>query len=449
MAEITDLKQAYDALSNKLLPYQTAMNYYDGDQPTVYSTERLRDAFGNINARFVQNWIAVVVNAVLDRLSLNGWDAQDKAVNDTLDNAWNDLRIFIDADEVHKDALVTGEGFIIAWKEGDVIDVYRNDPRMCHMFYDPDRPKEKRFAAKWWHDGAAWHMTLYYPDRLEYYVTGRTKNKPASATAFKPAEVERAPNPFGVIPVFHFSGDSELQSITDLQDAVNKLFADMMVAAEYGAFKQRWIISNSDTSALKNAPNEIWEIPAGDGTTQGTAVGQFDATDLDNFLASIDKIANSIAIISRTPKHYFFTTGGDPSGEALLAMEAPLTKKAHKKQKRFGVVWQELGAFLEKLSGGAEVRPADITPVWEPAQSIQPLTEAQTTQANVTAGIPLVTTLKRQGWSETDIQAMLKDAKEAEAKQTSLAQAMLAQARVESEQSNQPVNGNQLDQEQE
>ena len=44
-----------------------------------------------------------------------------------------------------------------------------------------------------------------------------------------------------------------------LQNAINKLVTDLMVAAEYGAFMQRWIISNADTSSLKNAPNEIWE----------------------------------------------------------------------------------------------------------------------------------------------------------------------------------------------
>ena len=109
-------------------------------------------------------------------------------------------------------------------------------------------------------------LTLYYKDRLEYYITQKTykgTDMPTGAAAFRPAETPKAPNPYGEIPVFHFRPNRHAKgelskSITTLQDAVNKLLADMMVAAEFGAFKQRWIISNADTKALKNAPNEVW-----------------------------------------------------------------------------------------------------------------------------------------------------------------------------------------------
>jgi hypothetical protein len=151
------------------------------------------------------------------------------------------------------------------------------------MFYDPEKPKEKQFAAKWWFDSAVWHMTLYYPDRLEYYVT-RGKTQPTNANAFQPAEVPTAPNPFGVIPVFPFRGAGELENIVTLQDAVNKLFADMMVTSEFLAFPQRWYIVSGDTSALKNSPYENQLLPAGDGQSQDTSVGQFDAAPLNNYL---------------------------------------------------------------------------------------------------------------------------------------------------------------------
>jgi hypothetical protein len=301
---------------------------------------------------------------------------------------------------------------------------------MVHVFYKSDNPKEKQFAAKWWFDGSVWHMTLYYPDHLEYYVK-RGETQPSAYSAFQPAKIPTAPNPFKVIPVFHFRGAGELENIVTLQDAVNKLFADMMVAAEYGAFKQRWIIAHDDTSALKNAPNEIWEIPAGDGTGQDASVGQFDATPLDNYLKAINEIANSIAIISRTPKHYFYSAGGQLSGEALLAMEAPLTKKVDTYQERFTPIWRELGAFLVKLSGGGDIDPNEITVTWKPSESIQPYTEAQTRQLAVAAGIPLVTQLKRnEGWTETEIKAMQKDADDEKKRDATLAPILLDEARA-------------------
>ena len=405
---ITDLQRAFAALTAKLGSYNTLFAYADGDQPTVYSTARLREAFDNINAKFTQNWCSVVINSTLDRLTLKGWDAENESINAALDDLWWKGHLGLDSRDAHYDALVSTEGYVIAWKDGDTLDIYRNDPRQVHMFYDPARPKIKTFAAKWWCGDDAWYMTLYYPDRLEYYQT-RGKDQPTTASAFMPADVPTAPNPYGVVPVFHFRGRGELGNITTLQDAVNKLFADMMVAAEYGAFRQRYIISNSDTAALKNAPNEIWEIPAGDGQGQQTSVGQFDATPLENYLDAMNEIANSIAIISRTPKHYFYNASGQLSGEALLAMEAPLTKKAQQYQQQFGQTWRELGAFLLRLDRGISIDPAAIVPVWEPTESIQPYTQAQTRQLAVASGIPLVTQLKREGWDESQIAAMQQD----------------------------------------
>lgn len=426
---MNDLQKAFAALDGKLLAYNTLFAYAEGEQPTVYSTARLREAFNNLDARFTQNWCAVVVNAALDRLALKGWDAEDQAANDRLDELWSSLRLGLDAYEVHKDALIATEAFVIAWRDGDTIEVYHNDPRTCHVFYDPARPKVKQFAAKWWVDDV-WHMTLYYPDRLEYYQT-RSKNKPSTASPFQPADPPTAPNPFGVIPVFHFRGPGELGNILTLQDAVNKLFADMMVTAEYGAFPQRVIISNSDTSALKNGPNTIWEIPAGDGQGQATSVHQFEAANLDNYLKAINEIANSIAIISRTPKHYFYPAGSNLSGEALLAMEAPLTKKVNQYQERFAATWRELGAFLLKLSGFGELEPSAIRPVWMPSESVQPYTEALTRREAVNAGVPLVTQLRWEGKDEGEIQALLDDAAAEKQEQArSLAEALLNQQRA-------------------
>lgn len=405
---ITDLQRAFTALTAKLGSYNTLFAYADGDQPTVYSTSRLREAFDNINAKFTQNWCSVVINSTLDRLALKGWDTENESINAALDDLWWKSQMGIDSRDAHYDALVSTEGYVIAWKDGDTLDVYHNDPRQVHMFYDPARPKVKTFAAKWWAGDDSWYMTLYYPDRLEYYQT-RSKDQPSTASAFMPAEIPTAPNPYGVVPVFHFRGRGELGNITTLQDAVNKLFADMMVAAEYGAFRQRYIISNSDTAALKNAPNEIWEIPAGDGQGQQTSVGQFDATPLENYLDAMNEIANSIAIISRTPKHYFYNASGQLSGEALLAMEAPLTKKADQYQQQFGQTWRELGAFLLRLDRGISIDPAAIVPVWEPTESIQPYTQAQTRQLAVSSGIPLITQLKREGWDQSQIEAMQQD----------------------------------------
>lgn len=444
---MSDLERAFDALKLKATQYGIAFSYAEGNQPLQYSTQRLHDAFRDLNATFSQNWVSVVIDSVLDRLSFQGWSVKEDVTNEMFATIFEEYQISSESHSVHRSALITHEAFIIAWKEDEAIQCYYNDPRLCHVFYNAENPRLVDYAAKWYKADNRYYITLYYPDRLEYYETAEVKSTPAKATAFKPSEVPTADNPYGVIPVFHFmldkhSNNSELTNIVTLQDAVNKLFADMMVAAEFGAYKQRYVISNLDASNLKNKPNEIWLLPAGDGVGQGTSVGEFQETPLSNYLDAIDKIASSIAIISRTPKHYFYQSGSDISGEALMAMEAPLVAKVERYQESFEVTWKALGSFLAKLQGVA-VPAKDIDIIWNPPQSVQPKTEADVMKVLKEVGIPLDIVLKWAGKTETEIKEISGVLNKEKEESRTQAQLMLERLRLQNAQSNEVVPQNQ------
>jgi hypothetical protein len=401
----TDLEQAFEAIRNKRTDLDLLFGYVNGPQPLKYSTERLTQAFENINTHFDVNWCAVVVDSTLDRIQLTGFTTKnkDKAVDDKFKVLFDRLHLDIEADKAHYASLSTSQAYVIVWKDGDEVVAYYNDPRMCHVFYEDANPRKKRFAAKWFNrtDGKQ-EITLYYDDRIEHWSSVKAKTNTAidKASAFT-MEKEEA-NTFNLIPVFELRSPGEIFKVLTLQDAENKLFADMMVAAEFGAFVQRWVISQSDPGALKNAPNEIWWIPSGDGQGEGSQIGQFTPSQLGNYLEAMDKIANAMAIITRTPKHYFMTTGANISGEALLAMESPLVKKCKNRQNLFASQWQDIAAFIAKLEG-LTVTADDITCVWERPESIQPKTEAETRQIGVNSGIPLETLLRREGWTDEEL----------------------------------------------
>lgn len=277
-------------------------------------------------------------------------------------------------------------------------------------------------AAKMWVDenDECYRMILYYQDRLEYYRTKQKAVNVGTWEAFVPDDTEypdgKAINPFGRIPVFHFKirerflrGD--LYDVIPIQNGINKLLTDMMVAAEYGAFRQRWIISNADVSVLKNAPNEIWHIPAGDGMGQQSQVGEFSPTDLNNYLDAVERLAADISRITRVPLHYFYSKGGYPSGEALLAMESPLNFKARDRIERFEPVWRDAIAFAMRIAG-ADVESRDVVINWLSIQTMQPETEAKVRLMDIQAGIPLEVSLKRSGWTQAEIED-LREAKQA------------------------------------
>ena len=419
---MNDIELAVATLLYKTPRYTRLWNYYQGIQPLVYATERLSDIFSGLQQRFMQNWCAVVVDSVHDRIQLQRvLVADDDAATEQLALLLSSSDLILESDDVHLASLVTGESFVIAWpdEESGQPEAYYNDPRSVHLFYEADRPRQKRFAVKWWvGDDNFRYLTLYYADRLEYYRSTsavRTDdgsgsllnwNEVTDGRGFTPINIEI--NPYGLIPVFHFRRErrvitSELANVLGPQDAVNKILADMMIAAEFGAFPQRYIISETEPAKFKNAPNMIWGIPAGDGTGQPTSVGQFASAELSNYLQAIDKWTNAIAIISRTPKHYFFGQGGDPSGEALIAMEAPLNHKAQKYITRWTANWSEVAQFMMLVAGNGLIDDNAIVPVFDKPETVQPYTQALIRKESIAAGIPLMWQMEQEGFTQQEL----------------------------------------------
>jgi len=438
MAQSTDLQIAVFNLSAKKLRYDRLWRYYDGEAPLVYTSERLRDVFSGLDARFTENWCAVVVDSVLDRIELRTPNISgDEAASMQLAALWEQTGLVDDEYTIHEDVAVTGESFVIAWPdEDDIPQAFHNDARLCHAEYDSENPRRLRFAAKWWSDdGGFVRLTLYYPDRMEYYVSKREYKvgEEPSAKAFEPFGDEPvAVNPYGQIPIFHFRSNwrkvkSQLANVWPVQDMVNKILSDMMVAAEFGAFPQRYVISMAGVKGLKAAPNSIWDLVAGEDGTQPTTAGQFSAMPLSNYLETINKLTADIGIITRTPRHYFFVQGGDPSGEALIAMESPLNKKVERLEATLKPTWRDLAAFLLSLNGTV-VRSQDIVAEYMPGATVQPRTQAEIRKINVEAGIPLDNVLRDEGWTADDLAELDADREAERLRERSYADAVLSAA---------------------
>lgn len=429
---MSDLELAFKTLQKKSIDYEKLWSYYDGPQPLKYSTERLRDMFKDFSAHFEQNWCAVVVDTLLDRITLRGLNIENGGLNKALQSVWERSTIALDAFDAHECALVTGEAYLIADRDAEKQpQLYFNDSRMVHLFYNEDNPKVKKFAAKIWRDEGKTHLVLYYPDRMEKYIANKKDISEAKSFSM---DGEAIPNDDGEIPVFHVRNGrrtvkSAFGKILPNQDAVNKLFADMMVTAEFMAFKQRYIISQADVSQLKNKPGTILEIPASDGIGQDTQAGEFSETPLENYLTAMDKQANFVAIITKIPKHYFADAGTSGiSGDALMALEAPLVKKTMQIQANFSPGWQEAGSFIMKMLG-AEVPATMIQPLWQRADTIQPTSEANELNVKVQAGMPLITQLRNKGWTKDELDQLIKDQDEARKKSATLGKMLLEKAR--------------------
>lgn len=450
----SDIKRAFDTISAKRKPYSDLFNYYDGDQPVMYSTNAMREVFRNLDARFTLNFCAVVIDAVKERVSFQGFTARDAGVQAALEGLVYAQDWLNEADETHQAAFVCGEAFVMVWPQLDLdgqetggVDIFYNDPRNVTIFYESDNPKVARCAAKMWCDEEMFqHLTLYYPDHLEYYVTLKASDASMGAdfneTSFVPDRSRNGvinngeqftwpDNPYAPnLPVFHFQIEkrvvkSDIKNVLPLQNGMNKLMADMMITSEFSAWPQRWIISNSDVNSLQVKPGTILSLPGGVAGEQDTSAGEFKAADLNVYLNGVDKLIGYTSSITNTPKHYFDPSSDAPSGEALIAMEAPLNKKAQDRIDKFAPVWKKVAIFALGILGMA-VDPKDLTVMFDQPETIQPKTQADIIKVNVDSTIPLETALVHAGWTQAEIDGMNK-IKEAESKkaQSSLASALL------------------------
>jgi hypothetical protein len=420
----TDIAAAVTRLRGKHRTMCKEFDYYDGDQPVVYATDQLSAYFKNLTSRFMENWCAPVVDAVLERLTLNGFDCSEgsESAKDALEELMESGGLALEAYDAHAAAVIAGESAIIVTPHEDApneVEVYANDPRCVQVFYDPRHPKKMRMAAKEYEDELTgfWHLTLYYPDRLEHYRS-RQDSRPVKGGDYLPLPDDEGGavdfHDWGRVPVFHFRRNrrrttGELAGrVRPQQDMVNKLLADMMVSSEFAGFRQRYAITNADLSDLEASPTDLWKLPPGSDDEGATQVGSFDTTELGNFMGSRTALAEGIAIISHTPKHYM-TGAATPSGEALMAMDAPLTKKVDHYTELFGETWRELAVFYCHLKG-IEVKGSDVTVLWANSGIDQPETTSNVVRNYTTAQMPLETTLREHaGWTPAQLERMHED----------------------------------------
>lgn len=419
------IRRYFDIFNAQAVTQAEAIQYYDGNHPLVFSTEKVRKIFPEVGrATFAENWTAIVCNAVIDRMGLSGFTVADNdAATDKANSFFDRLNWGALAEEVHQQVVVTGEAFVITDMDGDTPEAYCQPSPNCYAVYDPAHPRKliavmKRFMDATT-DPAVWRLYIYTATDTggcvitKMHAPKDSGQKPESYMLDADGVVE-----LDTFPVFHFRADRrqtrpDFADVIPLQDAVNKLFADLMVTSEGCAFPFRALISPSDVNIPALKPGDFLAIPGSAGDEQPTSIIQLAQANLSIYTEAKRDLAHAMASISRTPRHYFQSQGGDPSGEALQAMEAPLIKKVNRYMARVEGTWRDLCAHMLALDGMAGIAPESVTVNWDDPRTIQPLSQAQTREINVRAGIPIVTQLRDEGWRDAELDQMKQDSMEA------------------------------------
>lgn len=432
---LRNIQWALDKFHALRANYCLSRDYYNGAHRLAFASEKLSSAFGKLFKAFADNLTPTIVETVKDRLRLTGFhivgedDDNKSTVQSRMDEIWRRNRLRVRANQVHLDALIDGDAYVIIWPDPTTPDAtpifFPNRADKIVIDYDEEQPGYITRAARAWVDGEKrYRLTLYFRDRIEKYVTrNKMEGLPDRASYFirfnVAGESWPLPNPYDKVPVFHFNnrgsigglGRSELDEAIPVQNALNKSIADMMVASEFFGVPQRWATGIEDMSvadlrkqyALFNGG--VW------GTVnKDVKFGEFAAGDISKYIEVSETFRKEIARVSRTPLHYFSLQGTWPSGEALKTAEAPLVKKAEDRIDSFGAVWGDAMRFALQISGQGDFEPE---PKWDSVETRD--ADAEVNRAAVkheSVGVPEQQLWIELGYTKKQIEQMTKWAEE-------------------------------------
>jgi hypothetical protein len=402
--------------------------YYDGEHPLAFTTAKFREAFGSLFDAFADNWCQLIVDSSVERLEVVGFQVDGAQSSEAWD-LWQANGLDVASVVAHTEAGKVGRCYLLVDPTGDVPRITVEHASEVYLATDPGDRRRRLAALKYWRDAIDGYVyaTLYLPEVvLRFESEGPVDGSESFEwVARSDANGPELVNRLGVVPVIELANKpglrgvphSDLEPAIPLQDAINKLCSDLIIASEYGAFPQRVITGwevpkDPDTgeplvpgaeraAALKAALSRAWSF----GDPQ-VAVTSLPAADLRNFTVALELFVQHLAAQTRTPPHYLLGQVVNASGDALSVAEAGLVAKCRAKIRFFSDPWEEALA-LAMTAAGTPTEPAECQSMWaDPERQ----TQAQHTDAATkkkALGVPLEVIWLELGYTPAQIERML------------------------------------------
>lgn len=407
-------------LANDAARLDKLYRYYDGDHPLPEGHRRQKAVFRQLQRQARSNYTALVVEALNERLHIDGFRAGTGAT--VTDDAaawrrWQANSLDADSEQVHVDALIAGRSYAIVGVNDDDRTtplITPEDPREVIHEADPVRRRTVRAALKTWVDDVSKerHAVVYLDNVISYYVApAKSKQWTADVWTLDLDEGDdgEADNPFGEVPVVPFinrlRGKGEFEDVTDVQDRINNTILDRLVTQKAQAYRQRWAKGvktedeNGNPVPFEAGADLLWAVE-----NDSAQFGDFQQSDITQLLKAADADIRDLAAISRTPAHYLLAEMTNIGAEALLAADIGLVAKALARQRHFGESWEKVQQ-LAAVAAGEDPRP-DGEVVWRDPQyrTIAELYDAASKASG--AGVPWRDRMELLGKTPQQIDAM-------------------------------------------
>jgi Phage portal protein, SPP1 Gp6-like len=411
--------------------------YYNATQDLAFLSPDAQQAIGSRFGRMASNLCRLAVTSLAERLRIIGF-----AGDPDMWGLWLANDLDEQSDLAHREALTLGTSYVTVWGDdnGNPLASVESS-RQVAVLADPGT-RQITSAVKRWRTQTTTESVLYLPD-VVYRL--RADSPGAQSTGFY--VINELENPLGVVPVVQLRNTervpvamygypdrlmsefahSELWDLMPLVDGINKLLADLMVAAEYTAQPRRWAtgIELVELPQLDDAGNPVLDangdpvmeavspIPEGDramiAEKPEAKFGQLDGANLSGYQNAVAVLMQQIMAVSALPEHMVGITSSNPaSADAIRSAEAGLTSRAEAKQKTFGKSWEQVGRLMVAIRHGVDPSDVPCQVQWCDPSTISSAQEADAVLKLVQAGVLSKTgALRKLGFTEDQINAEL------------------------------------------
>lgn len=353
--------------------------WYDGRQTVRSASKTCSAEYQRLLREAGTNWAALVVDAASDRLAVQGFRFGDDT--ESAWAVWQRSNMDGSSSQAFLAALIGGRAPLTVTVGADGLSrITVEDPREVILELGPNG--ERVAALKMFRDAQRFRVVeLMVPGRLF-----RWRSKEPDADTWGDSLWSTSMVGFGDlveqvgtdgVPVFELRANgrvggsswrSELAGREGQLRRIDKLTIDLMVTAEFGAFRQKWAtgmeLPDDGTPPFKAGVDRLFV-----GESHETRFGEFGQTDLGGYLRAREAEVTQLAAITKTPPHYLLSGMTNLSADAIRAAEASLVKRVERHQQAFSEPLEEATRFALKLDGRPAADVLDAETIWRKAET--------------------------------------------------------------------------------
>lgn len=391
MATEAQALQLVALLENELVrrrgPIDRHNAYYRGKHPLKFASQEFAKFHGDRYRDFSDNWVQVVADSPVERLTVTGFlaDGETQADKD-LWRVWQVNGLDADSQLGFLGAVTGARCFVLVWGDPDDPDmpvVTFEDASQSIVAYEPGSRRHRRAALKRWQDGNEDFATLYLPTEVWKFSRPLQQQDKSPQMADVDEELKRwrprelmdepnpQPNPMGVVPMVELPNKpmlvedpiSDVTGVVAMQDAINLLWAQLFTASDYASFPQRVVLGaerpmipklNSAGEIVGKQPVDLDKFMIDRVawiTGKDAKIAEWQAANLAAYTGIIEVAVGHLAAQTRTPQHYLIGKMANLAEGALLAAETGLVKRCDEKTLWYGQGLREVARLIALAKG--------------------------------------------------------------------------------------------------